>query len=270
MDIKKLFDENEKPLDHLLEDGGFASIFRTFACIGDSLSSGEFERLKEDGTHSYHDYYEYSWGQYMARAMGSKCYNFSRGGMTAKEFCDSWGPQNDVFNPEKKAQSYIIAMGVNDISRMCRGELEFGDLSDIDLENHENNKDTFIGYYAKIIQIYKEISPDAVFFLMTIPQGGGFESNERRPFNDLHRDTLEKLCEIFDNTYLLDFRTYAPVYDEEFRKNFFLLGHMNPMGYILTAKMAISYIDYIIRRNMANPIFKGAGFIATDYRVQKL
>jgi len=31
--------------------------------------------------------------------------------------------------------------------------------------------------------------------------------------------------------------------------------------------MAISYIDYIIRRNMKD--FRGAGFIATDYRVQK-
>ena len=44
MDIKKFFDENEKPLDRLIDDGGFASIFRTIACIGDSLSSGEFGR----------------------------------------------------------------------------------------------------------------------------------------------------------------------------------------------------------------------------------
>ena len=268
MDIKKLFDENEKPLDRLIEDGGFASIFRTFACIGDSLSSGEFERLKEDGTHSYHDFYEHSYGQYMARAMGSKCYNFSRGGMTAKEYYNSWGVQNDVFNPEKKAQAYVIALGVNDVSQIRKGELEFGSIEDIDLKNRENNKETFVGYYAKILQAYKEISPDAIFFLMTMPQGGGFEGNERRPYNDLHRDTLEKLCQIFDNTYLLDFRTYAPVYDEDFRERFFLLGHMNPMGYILTAKMTISYIDYIVRHNMK--AFKGAGFIATDYRVQKL
>ena len=270
MDIKKFFDENEKPLDHLLEDGGFASIFRTFACIGDSLSSGEFERKAEDGTRSYHDFFEYSWGQYMARAMGSTCYNFSRGGMTAREFCQTFGKANGCFDPAKRAQAYIIAMGVNDVSRIRKGEMEFGSIEDIDLENRENNKDTFVGYYAKIIQIYKEISPDAVFFLMTMPYGAGLEADDRKPLNDLHRETLAKLCEIFDNTYLLDFRTYAPVYDEEFRERFFLLGHMNPMGYILTAKMAISYIDYIVRHNMTNPIFKGAGFIASPYRVQKI
>ena len=34
--------EKEKPLDRILNDGGFCGIFRTIACIGDSLSSGEF------------------------------------------------------------------------------------------------------------------------------------------------------------------------------------------------------------------------------------
>lgn len=267
MDLNALFNENEKPLDRIIEDGGFASIFRTFACIGDSLSSGEFERLKEDGSHSYHDFYEYSYGQYMARAMGSKCYNFSRGGMTAKEFCTSWAEKNGCFDPEKKAQAYTIAMGVNDISRIRRGEMEFGSIEDIDLENHENNKETFVGYYAKIIQIYKKISPDACFFLITMPEGGGFEEGERRPLNDLHRETLKKLCEIFDNTYLIDLRTYGPVFDGEMRERFFLLGHMNPMGYILMAKMLVSYIDYIVRHNMKD--FKGVGFIGTEFAVQR-
>ena len=267
MDINVLFPENEKPLDRLIDDGGFAAIFRTFACIGDSLSSGEFERLLKDGSHGYYDFYEYSWGQYMARAMGAKCYNFSRGGMTAKEYCVNWAKENAAFDPEKAAQAYIIAMGVNDVSRMLKGELEFGDLSDIDLENHENNKDTFVGYYAKIIQIYKEISPDAHFFLMTMPRGGGCDSGERGRLNDLHRELLIKLCSLFENTHLLDLRTYAPVYDEAFYERFFLLGHMNPMGYILTAKMTLSYIDYIVRHDMK--AFRGAGFIGSKYRVQK-
>ena len=35
----------EKPLDQLILNGGFCGIFRTIACIGDSLSSGEFESL---------------------------------------------------------------------------------------------------------------------------------------------------------------------------------------------------------------------------------
>ncbi|MBQ8323477.1 MAG: hypothetical protein IJX91_05875 [Clostridia bacterium] len=43
-------DENEKPLDRNVTDGGFCAIFRTIACIGDSLSSGELESVKADYT----------------------------------------------------------------------------------------------------------------------------------------------------------------------------------------------------------------------------
>lgn len=46
--------------------------------IGDSLSSGEHESLIA-GQIGWHDDYEYSWGQFMARACGSKVYNFSCG-----------------------------------------------------------------------------------------------------------------------------------------------------------------------------------------------
>ena len=35
-------------------------------------------------------------------------------------------------------------------------------------------------------------------------------------------------------------------------ENFFMGGHMNASGYILTAKMVMSYIDYIIRHNHDN------------------
>ena len=76
------------PLDELRPNGGFCGIFRTIGCIGDSLSSGEFESLDEEGNKGYHDEYEYSWGQYLARLTGSKVYNFSgaecRPGNTAR------------------------------------------------------------------------------------------------------------------------------------------------------------------------------------------
>ena len=77
-------DEKEKPLDRMVSDGGFCGIFRTIGVIGDSLASGELESVNPDGTKSYHDFFEYSWGQFMARDIGCKVYNFSRGGMSAK------------------------------------------------------------------------------------------------------------------------------------------------------------------------------------------
>ena len=72
---------------------------------------------------------------------------------------------------------------------------------------------------------------------------------------------LYDLTEIFANSYVIDLYQYAPVYDERFKENFFLNGHMTPAGYLLTARMVASYIDYIIRSDYQN--FKTAGFIGT-------
>ena len=116
MDITKYYlGENEKPLDVIKPDGGFFGIFRTVACVGDSLSSGEFESTDENGNKGYHDYYEYSWGQYMARAAGNTVYNFSRGGMSAKWYLDSFGNEICAWDKSKACQAYIFALGVNDL-----------------------------------------------------------------------------------------------------------------------------------------------------------
>lgn len=252
--------ENEKPLERFVSNGGYARIFRTIACIGDSLSSGEFESINEDGTHGYHDKYEYSWGQFMARANGTKVYNFSKGGMTAKQYCKTFAQENDYWNTDYKAQAYIIAMGVNDLN--LSDKIPFGTFEeDVDLFDwHNNNLDTFIGSYVTIIQRYKEIQPRAKFFLMTLANSD-FNENKRNMVEN-HRRLLYKLSDLFDNCYVLDIYKYGPEYDDDFKKKFYLNGHMNPMGYVFTADMVSSYIDYIVRHNMQD--FREIGFIGMD------
>ncbi len=235
--------DGEKPLDRIVDDGGFMGIFRTVACIGDSLSSGEFESTNAEMTErGYHDYFEYSWGQYIARAAGCKVYNFSRGGMTASEYWNSFAEANGFWDTDKLAQCYIIALGVNDLLGQHQ---ELGSVADIDLADYNNNANTFCGYYARIIQRIKSMQPHARFFLMTMP----CESEQYNEGCKAHAKLLYELAELFDYTYVLDFYKYAPTYDDEFKKNFYLGGHLNPMGYILTAKMTMSYIDYLIRQN---------------------
>lgn len=248
--------ENEKPLDRIVSDGGFTAIFRAICCVGDSLSSGEFESLNADGSHGYHDMFEYSWGQYLARMCGSKVYNFSRGGMTAKEYCESFAEANGFWNPKYASQAYIIALGVNDMWQ----NPELGSVSDVDFSDYKNNKKNFAGYYAEIIQRLKKIQPRAKFFLMTMADEG--ESDSKIKEKQAHAEILYDFAEKFDNTYVIDLLKYAPKYDEKFKENFYLLGHLNPMGYQFTAKMVASYIDYIIRYNMND--FKEVGFIGTN------
>ena len=249
--------ENEKPLDRIVSDGGFTSIFRTIACIGDSLASGEFESIKADGSHGWHDMYEYSWGQYIGRMCGSTVHILSRGGMTAKVYCESFADSNGFWNPKYASQCYIIALGVNDILNVKQ---ELGSVKDVDFSDYKNNKENFAGYYAQIIQRLKQIQPRAKFFLMTMAKDG--ENDSRLEEKQAHSALLYDFADKFDNTYVIDLLKYAPTYDEKFKENFYLCGHMNPMGYDLTAKMVASYIDYIIRHNPQD--FKEVGFIGTD------
>ena len=71
------------------------------------------------------------------------------------------------------------------------------------------------------------------------------------------------MAEYFENSYMIDLYQYGPEYDEKFRENFNLYGHMNPMGYIFTAKIIDSYIDHIIRHNPDD--FKAVGLIGVEY-----
>lgn len=249
-----LLPPGEKPLEHIPADGGFCGIFRTIGCIGDSLSSGEFESLDRHGNPGYHDYFDYSWGQYLARLTGAKVYNFSRGGMTAKEYWDSFAESNRFWDKDKLCQAYILALGVNDISRFA-----LGSAAAAEDECPENEAETFAGYYCKIIRRYRCMQPRARFFFMTMVHNGdpAFDA-----LVDQHAMLLHDLAVKMENTYVIDLAKYAPVYDAEFRRNFYLGGHMNPAGYLLTGRMVAAYIDYIVRHNMED--FAQVGFIGTE------
>lgn len=255
MNVRK----NEKPLDRIVTDGGFCSIFRSIACIGDSLASGEFESIADNGEKRYHDFYEYSWGQFIGRSCGSTVYNFSAGGMTAERYIKGFADVKGFWGRDKLCQAYIIALGVNDIINQNQ---PIGSLDDIVFEDYTKNTATFAGYYAQIIQRIQILQPRAKIFLVSMPKSGADTDEIRKR----HRDFLYGLTKVFKNTYLIDLYTYAPINDESYRKTFWL-GHLTPMGYVLTARMIESYIDYLIRENPEE--FSEVGFIGTDLYYKK-
>ena len=244
---------NEKPLESLVPDGGYARIFRTIGCIGDSLSSGEFQTINARGESVYRDYYEYSWGQYLARMLGSKVFNLSRGGMTARDYMESFSEEYGLFRRKYAAQAYIVALGVNDLLNYGH---PIGNIGDIH-EDPSENADTFAGNLGKIVSGYRQIEPKSVFFFMTMPRDG--HPAEQVPLMDAHAKLMYEMAEHFGNAYVLDLRQYAPEYNEEFRELFYMNGHLSPAGYLFTAQMTASYIDYIVRHNMKD--FKEIGLI---------
>ena len=249
------FDENEKPLDRLAPGGGFSAIFRSIGCVGDSLSSGEFESMNEDGERGYHDMFEYSWGQFIAREIGSTVRNFSRGGMTAKEYWTSFAEDMGYWDPALACQAYIIALGVNDLY-YCKWEM--GAASDIHPDEPEKNPENFAGYYGKIISRLRSIQPRARFFLMSMPK----EPDSENCMRAAHRDLLLEMTKIFPHTYLLDFYEYFPVQTDEFKEKFYTGTHLDPMGYIFVARCVESYIDWLVRRDPR--AFAEVPFIGTD------
>ena len=213
----------------------------------------------------YFDRFDYSWGQYMARMAGVTVYNFSKGGMTAREYMQNFANGMGYWQKSLAANAYIIALGVNDI---LNRKWEIGEGSDVDLTDYRKNADTFIGNYAAIIQRYKEIMPEAVFFLLTTPNCGDDDADDKKELRKALRQAIFEIADLFDNTYVIDLYKYAPIYDNEFKKKFFLSGHMAPAGYLLTAKMICSYIDYIVRHNLEK--FKTVGLMGFDYDRTKI
>lgn len=211
----------ELPLSKIIRDGGMMNIFRTMGCIGDSLSSGEFE-YDLHGEKGYLDYYEYSWGKQIERITGINMTNYSHGGLTAYRLYQEADNQtstneniNNLFNSQNLKQGYIMALGVNDLRGQNNlQELYGGNIgdaeTDICLADYRQNSQTFVGCYAKIIQRIQSMQPDTKFFLMTMPDDG---VGDEEGFVEVIRNLAEKL----DNCYVLDLYHYAPKYDADWK-----------------------------------------------------
>ena len=145
--MKKIYEieEGEKPLDNIKETCGFASILKKVGVIGDSLSSGEFESTDDKGDIIYNDMYEYSWPSILSKLTGSQYLNFSRGGMTFKEFYETRADKNNFWI---KCPAYIIFLGNNDLFVYNQN---VGSVSDINLLDPSKNPDTYFGYMGKVI-----------------------------------------------------------------------------------------------------------------------
>lgn len=246
--------EDEEPLTKLDPSCGFAGIFHSVGVIGDSLASGEFESRDARGNILYHDMYEYAWPAILQRLTGCSYENFSRGGMTAKEYVDSWADQNGFW---KRKQAYIVALGNNDTFVFHH---PLGSPSDIFPEDPRRNADTFFGNMGRILSKLKTLEKNSRIFLVTPLLRGEKCDEEIR----IIAKGLSQICGMFSDTYFIDLVTYGPVYDEAMRKRFGLGFHPNAMGYHAYALMIGNYIDYIIRRSPEE--FSQVPFIGTNLK----
>lgn len=137
------------------------SLFEHFGVIGDSYASGE---LYWDSTHE--DRYEISWGQILARKLGTVCTNYSRGGFTTRSYLtDNTKGLGYVLSSDPE-NIYYLALGINDYYNL--GESYLGSLTDItDHTSYADYPDTFYGNYGKIIEQVIAHAPHAKLIMFT-------------------------------------------------------------------------------------------------------
>ena len=254
----KIFEiqENEKPLDNIRENCGFAGIFKNIGVIGDSLSSGEFESTGENGEILYHDFYEYSWPAILERLTGTKYDNFSRGGMSFKEFYETWADKNNFW---RKKQAYIVDLGNNDLFVFNQ---KIGSVEDINVNDPSKNPDTYFGYMGKVLSKLKTLEKEARIFLVSLQIDHTSEEKDKIAY--FVCEEMKKVIKMYSFTYLIDMTHYGPIYDENVRKKFAMGFHPNAMGYYVYALAIGNYIDYIIRENTKD--FFEIPFIGTNLK----
>lgn len=226
--------------------------FQTVGCVGDSLASGQCVS-NEDETIHHTDMYEYSWGQFMAKASGNTYYNFSKGGLTTRSWLSDSRGLSLALQSDKKCECYIIGLGVNDAGNL--GIDYLGTSNDIDLSNFENNLDSFYGNYGKIIQNLKVIQPKAKFFLLTIPDNDATKI--------LYNEAIRNISNLFENCYLIDLYEIRNEYLTGFIKNNQRWGHYNAVAYNRMSQIISRLISKYMYENYDE--FKQIEFINNEH-----
>ena len=258
------YSSTDNPISKINDSPGMTAIFHEIAFIGDSLSHGLFwDKYGWEGT-NIDILGQYSWGQRLVNMFNANGANYAISGYTAKDWIEHfWDEESNAEYTSdgleqkiklNKKQAYCIMLGANDKEKYSAGNIE----TDIDLEDYNNNAQTFAGYYAGIIQRIKTIQPSAKFFVITTPKIW-FPSLEEEyvEFNNI----IRKMPEKFSNVFLVDIAKYGKSDGEMEKYNYG--SHGTVLGYQWLAYAVCTYIDYIIKNNPSE--FMYVQFIGTEH-----
>ena len=179
--------------------------------------------------------YEYSWPSILSRLTGAEYLNLSRGEMTFKEFYKSLANKNNFW---VKCLVYIIFLGNNDLFVYNQ---EVGSAEDINLNEPDKSKDTYLGYIGKVISKLEFLQKDARILLTSLQIDE--KSEERTKKVKYVGEEMKKVIKLYSFTYLIDFTKFLFKYDEEVRNKIAIGLHPSPLGYYSLALAFENYID---------------------------
>lgn len=139
------------------------SMFEKFGVVGDSFASGAL--MTDPNTGEAH--YNLSWGQVLARNLGTECINFSEGGLTTKTWLTSAKGLPLLLSSDAQ-DIYYLALGINDAYHLSNEPIvPLGTISDIKAD-YRQNPDSFYGNYGRIIDQIKAKAPKAKLVMFTV------------------------------------------------------------------------------------------------------
>ena len=241
-----------------------AGSFHSWGFIGDSLSSGTLEY--ENG--SLQDFSR-SWCMRMCKILGVDGYCFSTPGQTTKGWLNNKSYLENrtlefATQRDNLKEAYIIALGENDEGYRTGSDeyYHYGLLdnngaqvnvyneslceSNIDITNYVNNKLSFAGYYARIIQQIREVNPRCFIFCVT-----KFAKNSE------YNKVIRKVSSMFDRTFLIDLE-FSNIDISKYKQGY----HLSAVGYEFAARYTIDMIGHIMAEKPSE--FKGIEFIFND------
>ena len=250
---KKVGDTGEEYLSRdEIRSRRLLGIFHKIGVIGDSLASGQG---RKNSMGEYEDFYEYSWPQSIARELGVTVYNFTKSGLTTRTWLTDGMGYPLASDGEHDVQCYIICLGANDISSSSPVGVPLGTPADIDVDNPENNADTYYGNYGKIIQRMKALEPRAVFFLLPNPSYG--DSSKRVQYNA----AVAEIAGMFERCHFVELD--ESLYASGFIKENLVAGHYTPAGYAYIGEHVMEMISDVVRKNPSE--FFYVNLIGTEY-----
>ena len=249
-----------------------AAIFHDIGFIGDSLMSGEhvYRITDEPDRDIHYDIFMNSYGWRMCKLIGAKACNYSHGGLTTKawwnEYIDSSSnlshgtTESDgkvVDSPyfvDDIHSAYVIGLGTNDANH----GVEVGDINSDIKDNYNDNADTFIGNYAKIIQKIRELNKRVAIFCIIY---------DNSVMSSKYDSAIKNIAEKFDGVFIVDFRSYINEKNINI-SNYIYRGHYNTIGYQFMAFMLLNAINTIVYNNL--DYFYKYGLVNTPRQSDKI
>lgn len=260
--------DEENPLAIIKDGAGLAGQIKSFACIGDSYTEGNFNRTNGSALDKDAVAY-YTYPSVLARITGATVHNIGVSGSTAAHklyngrYIDwaKYAEERGFFNENNKAVAYYIYLGLNDCGYF--GTFD-GDVdTDINTTDYmQCNRETSVGAIGYIVGKIRSIQPNAIIFIETTSH-----VVSDTPTSTHYTEAAPKIRQIANklDLELVDMEKYfVPDWVEakKWHNMYYNGGHPNALGYYLLTQARVTYIDWLMRNNPLR--YREIAFIGTD------